>query len=121
MKRDHVYSKCVWCGWRQETISTSGPVSFVEYYCQKCGDQLVICSDVRKARDRKKAKKTNKKKQKKKKNKKNKKEKEKHRVVCLYCRLASVLQPTHLKKHGYGAALGAAHGAAQSQAGASTL
>ena len=111
MKRDHVYSKCVWCGWRQETISTSGPVSFVEYYCQKCGDQLVICSDVRKARDRKKAKKTKTK----------KKKKKKHRVVCLYCRLASVLQSTHPKKHGCGAALGAAHGAAQSQAGASTL
>ena len=69
MKRDHVYSKCVWCGWRQKTITTSGPVSFAEYYCQKCGDQLVICSDVRKAKDeKKKVKKTkNKKKQKQKK------------------------------------------------------
>ena len=69
MKRDHVYSKCVWCGWRQQTITTSGPVSFVEYYCQKCGDQLVICSDVRKARDKKKVKKTKKREKKKKKEK----------------------------------------------------
>ena len=53
MRRDHVYSICIRarCGWRQETISTSGPVSFVEYYCQKCGDWLVIRSDVRKTSD----------------------------------------------------------------------
>ena len=55
-----------------------------------------------------------------------------NQIGCLCCRLASVLQPTHLTKkkeagdagtaHGYGAALGAAHdGAAQCQEGASTL
>ena len=71
MKRDHVYSKCVWCGWRQQTITTSGPVSFVEYYCQKCGDQLVICSDVRKATDRNKKVKTKK-----------KEEKKRHQIGC---------------------------------------
>ena len=71
-------------------------MSFVEYYCQKCGDQLVICSDVRKARDRKKVKKT-------KNIKKTKKRKKSdpvnaNQIGCLCCRLASVLQPTHLTK-----------------------
>ena len=67
-------------------------MSFVEYYCQKCGDQLVICSDVRKARDRKKVKKT------KKKRKKKSDPVNANQIGCLCCRLASVLQPTHLTK-----------------------
>ena len=60
MKREHVYSKCIRCGWRQQPITASGPVSFEEYVCKECGDQLLICVDVRKAKDRnKKVKKKN--------------------------------------------------------------
>ena len=54
MKREHVYSKCIRCGWRQQPITASGPVSFEEYFCKECGDQLLICVDVRKAKDRNK-------------------------------------------------------------------
>ena len=54
MKREHVYSKCIRCGWRQQPITASGPVSFEEYFCKKCGDQLLICVDVRKTKDRNK-------------------------------------------------------------------
>ena len=73
MKREHVYSKCIRCGWRQRPITVSGPVSFEEYFCKECGDQLLICVDVRNTKDRnkkdnaghKRKKKTNKKKNKK--------------------------------------------------------
>ena len=54
MKREHVYSKCIRCGWRQQPITASGPVSFEEYVCKECGDQLLICVDVRNAKDRNK-------------------------------------------------------------------
>ena len=55
MKREHVYSKCIRCGWRQRSITVSGPVSFEEYYCKECGGQLLICVDVRNAKDRNKS------------------------------------------------------------------
>ena len=57
MKREHVYSKCIRCGWRQNTSTVSGNISFEEYYCGKCGDQLLICVDVHNAKDRNKNKK----------------------------------------------------------------
>ena len=66
MKREHVYSKCIRCGWRQQPITASGPVSFEEYFCKECGDQLLICVDVRKAKDRNKKVKKGEKKQNKK-------------------------------------------------------
>ena len=56
MKREHVYSKCIRCGWRQRSSTVSGNISFKEYYCKKCGGQLLICVDVRNAKDRNKSK-----------------------------------------------------------------
>ena len=56
MKREHVYSKCIRCGWRQRSSTVSGNISFEEYYCKKCGGQLLICVDVRNAKDRNKSK-----------------------------------------------------------------
>ena len=60
MKREHVCSKCIECGWRQRSITVSGPVSFVEYYCKKCGGLLLICPEVREVIDRNKTNKRDK-------------------------------------------------------------
>ena len=57
MKCEHVYSKCIRCGWRQSTSTASGNISFEEYYCKNCGDQLLICVDIHNAKDRNKNKK----------------------------------------------------------------
>ena len=51
MKREHVYSKCIRCGWRQSTSTASGNISFEEYYCKKCGDQLLTCVDIHNAKE----------------------------------------------------------------------
>ena len=91
MKREHVYSKCIRCGWRQRPITVSGPVSFEEYFCKECGDQLLICVDVRNTKDRNKKdnaghKRKKKTKQRKKTKKRKQKKKRKHYIGC--CRFA---------------------------------
>ena len=56
MKREHVYSKCIRCGWRQRSSTARGNISFEEYYCKKCGGPLLICVDVCNDKDRNKSK-----------------------------------------------------------------
>ena len=85
MKREHVYTKCIECGWRQQPITVSGPVSFEEYFCKECGDQLLIYVDVRNAKDRNKKDEVGRKSKKKTKKRKQKK-RGKHYIGC--CRLA---------------------------------
>ena len=56
MRREHVYSKCIVCGWRQRSSTVKGNISFEEYYCKKCGGPLLICVDVCNDKDRNKSK-----------------------------------------------------------------
>ena len=56
MRREHVYSKCIKCGWRQRSSTVRGNICFEEYYCKNCGGPLLICVDVLNDKDRNKSK-----------------------------------------------------------------
>ena len=43
MRREHVFTKCTQCGWRQRSYAIRGKICFDEYYCKRCGGQLLIC------------------------------------------------------------------------------
>ena len=43
MRREHVFTKCTQCGWRQRSHTIGGKICFDEYYCKRCGGQLLIC------------------------------------------------------------------------------
>ena len=47
MKREHVFTKCTQCGWRQRSYAIKGKICFDEYYCKRCGGQLLICVKIR--------------------------------------------------------------------------
>ena len=47
MKREHVFTRCTQCGWRQRSYAIKGKICFDEYYCKRCGGQLLICVKIR--------------------------------------------------------------------------
>ncbi len=56
MRREHVYAKCIMCGWRQRSNTARGNVCFEEYYCMSCGGPLLICVDISNDKGRNKSK-----------------------------------------------------------------
>ena len=56
MRREHVYSKCTMCGWRQRSYTIKGKICFEEYYCLGCGGPLLICVEIRNDKGRNKRK-----------------------------------------------------------------
>ena len=54
MRREHVYSKCTRCGWRQRSYTIKGKICFEEYYCLGCGGPLLICVEIRNDKGRNK-------------------------------------------------------------------
>ena len=56
MRREHVYSKCIVCAWRQRSSTVKGKTCFKEYYCKKCSGPLLIRVHVRQDKDRDKNK-----------------------------------------------------------------
>ena len=50
MRVECVYSQCIVCGWLQDALKQKGVVAFLEYYCIKCGGNLLIPVEVREQR-----------------------------------------------------------------------